>query len=266
MGFTTGFTGGVTLTLSIAYLTVLAHERNRTSQALALRSQSRVLTSLLEPTPLPPPQSRADLAREERSTLVEAAKDRWNYEVENAVRWVQRTDWVDVRERAEDTVARVLGVGLERGREGVERGEGRIVEAVKEGSERAFKEAKRELEFAGEKAAELKSSVVAKSGRAKADAQSGTKDAVESVRRSGGTVDAAREALRGAVGAGIEKGKEVLGLSQAVGVVKDEKEAVERALRERYEKGDVLNKSVEEVLEERYRPIDNRDNTVLRGV
>ncbi|CAG8979075.1 hypothetical protein HYALB_00000204 [Hymenoscyphus albidus] len=259
MGFTTGFTGGVTLTLSIAYLTVLAHERNRTSQALALRSQSRVLTSLLEPAPLPPPQSRADLAREERSTLVEAAKDRWNYEVDHAVRWVQRTDWVDVRERAEDAVARVLGVGLERG-------EGGIVEAVKEGRERAFKEAKREVEFAGEKAAELKSSVVAKSSRAKADAQSGTKDALESVRRSGGTVDAAREALRGAVGAGIEKGKEVLGLSQAVDGVKDEKDAVERVLRERYEKGDVLNKSVEEVLEERYRPIDNRDNTVLRGV
>jgi len=90
-------TGGVTLTLGIAYLTVLAHERNRQAQAQQLRSQSRVLTGLLDPAPIPPPQTRADLAREERGTLIETAKDRWNEEVESAVRWVQRTDLNDVR-------------------------------------------------------------------------------------------------------------------------------------------------------------------------
>ncbi|RAL65425.1 hypothetical protein DID88_000992 [Monilinia fructigena] len=82
-GFYHRFTGGVTLTLSLAYLTVLAHQRNRTTQSIHLHHQSQVLTSLLEKQPIPPPKSRSELAREERSTLIEAAKDRWNAEIEN---------------------------------------------------------------------------------------------------------------------------------------------------------------------------------------
>ncbi|TAQ90199.1 hypothetical protein B7494_g1466 [Chlorociboria aeruginascens] len=133
MGFTTGFTGGVTLTLGIAYVTVLAHERNRQAQALALRSQSRVLQSLIDPTPLPPPPTRAEIAREERSTLVETAKDRWNEEIENAVRWVQRKDWGEVREGMEDAVARLLASGLQKSREGIELSESQVKPEVQEG-------------------------------------------------------------------------------------------------------------------------------------
>lgn len=319
MGFTSGFTGGVTLTLGVAYLTVLAHERNRRAQAENLRLQSRVLEGLLEPTPLPPPRSRAELAREERSTLVEAAKDRWNDELENAVRLVQNTDWNGVREGLEGAVSRLLGSGLQKSREGVEEvekqagpkvqeavdrskeaarrgadkaaagidraaaatvtgaekvgtevqaGASKIIAAVKEKADGVAGSTGKQVDHAQVKAAELESATKTKA-----------QDAAEAIKHSGGTIDAARGAVRDAVHKGIEKGKEAVGRAQAaVGLATEKVEtraqastlshssAVEKALLERYEKPEPLKKSVEQALEERYKPIDERDNTVLRGV
>jgi len=319
----------VTLTLGLAYLTVLAHERNRKAQAEALRSQSRVLNSLLDPTPLPPPQTRAELTREERSTLVETAKDRWNDEVENAVRWVQRTDWNDVREGMEGAVARLLGGGLQKSREGIEQAEreaapkvqeavdrskaaarkgadqaavavdkaadatiagaervgaevkegaSRIASSAKTKTEKAVDSSKEQLGRAGEKSGELRDAAKASTDRVAANAKSGAQDAAESL-RSGGTVDAVRGVVRDTFSKGIEKGKEAIGkASAAIGLAEEKLEskaqystlshskAVEKALHERYEKPDPLNKTVEETLEERYKPIQKRDNTVLRGV
>lgn len=319
----------MTLTLGLAYLTVLAHERNRKAQAESLRSQSRVLNSLLDPTPLPPPQTRAELAREERSNLVETAKDRWNDEVENAVRWVQRTDWNDVREGMEGAVARLLGGGLQKSREGIEEAEkqaapkvqeavdrnkaaarkgadqaavgvdkaaaatiaaaervgaeakegaGKIVSSAKAKTEKVVDSSKEQLGRVGEKSGELRDAAKAKTDRVAANAKSGAQDAAESV-RSGGTVDAVRGAVRDTFSKGIEAGKEAIGkASAAIGLAEEKLEskaqyatlshsnAVEKALHERYEKPDPLNKSVEEALEERYKPIEKRDNTVLRGV
>jgi MICOS complex subunit MIC12 len=312
-------TGGVTLTLGIAYLTVLAHERNRRAQAEALRSQSRVLTSLLEPSPIPPPQSRAELAREERSSLTETLKDRWNDEVEHAVRRVQRADWNEVREGMEGAVARLLGSGLQRSREGIEVAEKqaapKVQEAVdrgraaakkgadqaaaginsaaaatiteanlvsaqaKDGASKIASEAKKKADQAGVKAGELGSSTKTKADRLAADAKAGAQDAAEVVRHPGGTIDAARGALRDTFNKGIEKGKEAIGKAQAaVGLAAEKMEskaqaatlshssAVEKALHERYEKPSPLDKTVEETLAERYKPIEERDNTVLRGV
>jgi MICOS complex subunit MIC12 len=99
------------------------------------------------------------------------------------------------------------------------------------------------------------------------------------VRHAGGTVDAARGALRDTFNKGIEKGKATIGKAQAaVGLATEKMEskaqaatlshssAVEKALHERYEKPSSLDKSVEETLAERYKPIEERDNTVLRGM
>ncbi|KAM3074659.1 hypothetical protein ACMFMG_008087 [Clarireedia jacksonii] len=257
MGFTSGFTGGVTLTLSIAYLTVLAHERNRRSQSLALRSQSRVLQSLLEETPIPPPKSRKELAIEQRSTLIEAAKDRWNAEIENGVRWVQTKDWVKVREELEDTVAGLLGWGLREGREGVERGERVLGEKGGVVAQRVKEEVKRGAIGFG----------------------AGAERAAAEARQSAGVVEGARSSVREAVQRGIEKGKDIAQkASAAVGLVEQKIEEkapvpvaapasdVEKALRERFEGPSNLDKSVQEALEERYRPIDQRDNSELRGV
>jgi len=42
--------------------------------------------------------------------------------------------------------------------------------------------------------------------------------------------------------------------------------AVEKALQERFEKSNDLNKTVEQTLAERYTPVDSRNNSHLRGV
>ncbi|APA12202.1 hypothetical protein SS1G_10813 [Sclerotinia sclerotiorum 1980 UF-70] len=272
MGFTTGFTGGVTLTLSLAYLTVLAHQRNRASQSLHLHQQSYILTSILEKQPIPPPKTRAELAREERSTLIEAAKDRWNAEIENGVRWVQRTDWEGVRDGIEGAVSRALGLGLERGREGIEKGEEVAGEKLRDFREEAREEARRaatgavagvERSVAGTRGAIDASSQKLKEAEAKIPSYS------EIERKAGGTVDTARESVRNAVSRGIEAGKDIAQKAGAAVGITEQKTAssdVERALRERFEGPTHLDKSVQQALEERYTPIDQRDNSTLRGL
>ena len=112
-----------------------------------------------------------------------------------------------------------------------------------------------------------------------ANAKAGAHDAAESVKHSGGTIDAARGAVRDAVSMGIEKGKEAIGKAQAaVGLATEKIEskgqsaglshssAVEKALHERYQQPTFHEKSVEEALAERYTPIEVKDNTRLRGV
>lgn len=98
MGFTTGFLGGLTLTYSVLYLSVYVHRQNRTHQALLLRQQSRLLTSVIDP---PEPEYAPPAYRVEQAGLEELLKDRWNREVENLVRKAQHTDWEAVRIRWE---------------------------------------------------------------------------------------------------------------------------------------------------------------------
>ncbi len=305
-------TGGATLTLGIAYLTVLAHERNRRAQAANLKSQSHILNSILDPTPLPPPRSRSELAREERSSLIETAKDRWNEEIENGVRRLQSMDWAEVREGMEGAVARLLGRGLEKGREGIEtfedkakplvqeaidktaattiarverarnetkEGVQRISGAVREKSEKALAKAKEEVDQARVKAGGFKDAAKSASDRAVADIKTGANDGAESIRHSRETVDTARGAVRGVVQKGIERGKKAVGQAKAaVGLAEERWEsknqskvlshssAVERALHERFETAETPEKSVEETLAERYKPIDERgDSNLKRG-
>jgi altered-inheritance-of-mitochondria protein 5 len=233
--------------------------------------------------------------------------------VENAVRWVQRTDWNEVREGIEDSVSRLLGRGLQKSREGIEEVEKqagpKVQEAIersretgrhsidaaavgidraasaaisgvekagfeaKESARRVVASAKGQLQQTGAKAADYRDVAIARADKAAADTKAGAQDAAEAIRRSGGTVDAARSAVRGAISKGIEKGREALGITQnGVGLGKENLEskeqlsslsstsAVEKALQERYQRRP--EKSVEDALAERYKPIDARDNTV----
>lgn len=211
-----------------------------------------MLEALIDPKPQLQTPSRAELARQERLTLTEIAKDRWNAEIEHAVRWVQTTNWDGVRDNMEASVVRLFGGKVERAQD-------KIVE----------------LESAGvSKVQEALGKSKAAIGQGKDQAIAGVERAATSAKEnlaSIGTIDGAREAVRGAVSKGIEKGKEVVGRAQAaVGVVVPPSSLthseVEKALQERYEKSHTLDKTVEEVLEERYKPIDSRDNSVLRGV
>ncbi|ELR07605.1 hypothetical protein VC83_03683 [Pseudogymnoascus destructans] len=138
MGFTTGFTSGVTLTLGIAYLTVLAHERNRNAQGENLRSQSSLLNTLLLSDPsLTYSAPDLETGRTSRATLVETAKDRWNAEIQNAVRWVQGAEWGNVKEGMEGAVAKALGTGLEKSREEIQLAEDKAGPIAREAIERA---------------------------------------------------------------------------------------------------------------------------------
>lgn len=123
----------MTLTLGVAYLTVLTHQRNRQAQCDALRINSNVLRALTlsdpvsaarlastpaavpdlstTPVPLPslfyPGEPEAPRRLRPRTGFVDELKDRWNAEVASAVRWVQTTDWVEVREGAETAAGRL---------------------------------------------------------------------------------------------------------------------------------------------------------------
>ncbi|KAI1371981.1 hypothetical protein F4677DRAFT_276153 [Hypoxylon crocopeplum] len=233
MGFTTGFTGGLTLTLSIAYLTVLAHQRNREHQIATIRQQTRLLSGIVDPLPPTLPPTRAELAAAERANLVERAKDRWNAEVEGAVRWAQNKDWDEVREGVELSVARLWAKAFGDAREQAERGEVKAQDAMTQGKEKA-------------------GSVVAAANNALKTKSS------EAATRTEEKASEAKSSIFGAIGKGFEKAK-----SAVVGVAeKETAEALpqtlspqEKALRERYQGSGSMKQSTDEVLAARRKAV-----------
>ncbi|EFW99082.1 hypothetical protein CMQ_5503 [Grosmannia clavigera kw1407] len=235
MGFTTGFTGGVTLTLGVAYLTVLTHQRNRQVQCDALRVNTGVLRALARSdpvsaarlaaapaavpdlsTPLPslsyptePEQSRL----RPRSSFVDELKDRWNAEVAGAVRWVQTTDWVEVREDAETAASNIWS---------------RVA-----GSSNAH--------AARDKVAEVADAVKTEAKTVQAGVAGAVTAATRAVERGASKT---KEALA------VDTSK-LVNTAQTAGKTSD----VEVALQQRYEKPDstVMKKSVNDLLEERYK-------------
>ncbi|KAK2612350.1 hypothetical protein QQS21_001614 [Conoideocrella luteorostrata] len=283
MGFVTGFTGGVTLTLSIAYLSVLAHQRNREQQGHSLRAQTFAIQSLIDPVPLPLPPTRSEVAAAKRAEVIEVAKERWNDEVEHAVKWVQRTDWEDVREGLEDRVGalwnRAFGESIQdsaaKAQGELETGakktqaEAQVASSkIRSEAKGAFKQAKAEEE---DFAAKVKDNALQARLAAWREAQKLENEARQK----------ASEA-KGAVKSALEKGKEkatrvvgqvksaVVGLSGAgtapghVGVLA--MNPVQKALDQRFERSSGDKRTTAEVLKQRYTPMDKRDNTVLRGL
>ncbi|KAI1167756.1 hypothetical protein F5B18DRAFT_400954 [Nemania serpens] len=248
MGFTTGFTGGVTLTLGVAYLTLLAHQRNRDQQAAILRQQTYLLSGVLDPLPPALPPTRAELAVAERANFTEAAKDRWNAEIEHAARWAQAQDWSAVREDVETAAARLWA--------------------------RALGEAQEETAEIRKDARQNSNAVAAAAKSAYADAKvRSTELASQAEKKAADKAGAAENTVIGAIGKGIEKGKGFLSgaKSDVVAVVAETKaestpSPVEKALQQRYEKSSGLDQSAEEVLAARYTPIEHKDNTNLKAL
>jgi len=88
-----------------------------------------------------------------------------------------------------------------------------------------------------------------------------------------------KQDVTGAVARGIEKGKDVVGRAKAAVYLAEERaeakvdakllhvSEIERVLNQRYQRDEsVMEKSAKEVLAERYKPIDQRDNSRLRGI
>lgn len=268
MGFTTGFTGGVTLVLGLSYLTLQAHRRTRELQAETLRANAYVLNSLsYVPATAPPPRTiaeelalleqqqellaRADGRRRQRhgpaardQGFVERAKERWNREVEAAVRWATTKDWAAAREDAEVAAARVWARARATG-----------------GGEVPAEKGARVLVAEGAAAAR---GAAARAGEAVEGGAAEARGAATSIWERG--FRKSREV--------VDKAKEVVGMAEqrvqetAAEVSKAAKAAdVERVLQQRYERRDgVLGKSVEEMLEERYKPMVEQDNSNLRGL
>ncbi|KAA6410593.1 MAG: hypothetical protein FRX48_06015 [Lasallia pustulata] len=107
MGFPAGFLSGLTLTSSLLYLSLFAHQRSRQQQARLLRHQSFLLNSLVDPELVPSEAERPRYVAD-RPNWAEMWKDRWNSEIEGAVRWVQDAKWGQVRRGVEERVKGVV--------------------------------------------------------------------------------------------------------------------------------------------------------------
>jgi MICOS complex subunit MIC12 len=237
----------VTLVLGISYLSLQAHRRIRERQAETLRANTYILNSLSYiPATAPPPKTLAEelalleqqqelLARAEakrrnlsasNQSFLDKAKDRWNAEVEGAVRWAANKDWVAVREDAETAASRL---------------------------------------WARASGAEVQHDTARWAGAAVSNKAGEAKEAAESLWERG-----------------FQKGKEIADQARA-GIAKAEEKAqdvvrgatkqtggtdIEKVLQQRYERtpDEALSKSPEELLEERYRPMVEQDNTKLRGL
>jgi MICOS complex subunit MIC12 len=256
--------GGVTLTLSLAYLAVLTHQRNRQAQGDLLRSQAQILTTLTRDSPIPsnfpPPQpTRVELAVKERDHLVATFKDKWNAEIQKAVRWAQTKDWAETREAAEERVRQLSGLPpIQKAAQELEAEVARAEDAAKSAASRA--------------------STAAKSAASSATttAKSALQESKASAAKAAGET---KEAAKGMFARGLEKGKELVGRTKASVKLAEERmetkldhafleSDVDRALSRRYKEGesDALKQSVEEALNERYAPISERDIAKLRGL
>lgn len=217
---------------------------------------------------------------------MEVAKDRWNQEVLSAVRWAQSTDWAEVREGLEETTANVLAKLF-----------GTSPEAsVREAKERQVKpvdpRAKGQVEESVRGAANAAHGAFERARQAEKQAAATAEDQALQVRLMGRkelsqarqSVEEVGKVAEGTIASALERGKdkvtELVGQAKSAVVTAQGKVdkavdlssaptmgPVEKALNQRYEKHEPLgNRTAAEVLNERYKPIDQRDNTMLRGL
>jgi altered-inheritance-of-mitochondria protein 5 len=239
-----------------------------------LRAQNSVLHSLVHDPSSPASPTHLSATTQHDGHIVETAKSRWNAEIEGAVRWAQTKDWDEVREDAEGVLARLWGTlsGSPAGEE-VKKDAGilrtRVFESVQQAKTEAT-QAPRATKSALEEARE-KSQAVAT--RAVEQAKQTTKSVAEAVQHTA-------EQGKAALARGVEKSKEVAEQAKvAVGLAEQKLESkldntllhlseVDRALAQRYKqsRGDAMNRSVEEALAERYKPVEKQDRSKLKAV
>lgn len=226
-----------------------------------------MIQHLIDPIPLPLPPTRSEVAAAQREAAVEVAKNRWNSEVENAVRWVQHTDWDEVREGMESRIAYLYAKAT-----------GQSVEEVLK-ARRSLEPVKRTQQKGGEIAAafgqakETAEEIEMNAENRALDARLRSKKFIEE------TAAEAKEIVNTTLDQGREKAKEVVGRAKnAVGLAEAQVEEmvgdkaksrlspVQQALRQRYEKHSKETRTTAEILKERYIPMDQRDNTLLRGL
>jgi altered-inheritance-of-mitochondria protein 5 len=228
---------GVTLTLSLAYLVVREHQQNRALQGDMLRAQARILNTLALDPSVPsylapsPSLSRTELAAQQRANLLQSAKDRWNSEMEGAVRWALTKDWREVRENAEDSVRSLLGVPP------VPKTV-TYVQAVDEQAIRRVQSARPEVK---RDTTSVSKEITAKSTEKGQEIIGKAKSAVKPAKKLSGTKPTAASTPSSSMS------------------------EVEKALKQRYEKSEALSQSVQEALDARYITIAERDRMRLQA-
>ncbi|KAK1836201.1 hypothetical protein QBC39DRAFT_339056 [Podospora conica] len=235
MGFIAGFTGGATLVLGATYLALTTHSHNRHSQSDHLRSQTAQVNLLARESLAPRKRDPAvdeilfplPRAEQRRADVVEAAKDRWNAEIEGAVRWAQTRDWVGWERDAVEMVPEVT----ERAAEGARYLGGEVKHLGGEG-----------VKVLGEGVKHLGEEV-------KGAVERGVVKGRDMVGRARARVHLAEDRLEARMDAKL--------LHQS---------DVEKALAERFEKRGEDTRTVKEVLAERYKPISEKDHSRLWGV
>lgn len=258
MGFLAGFSGGLTLTLSLTYLAVLTHRRNREHQSSMLRSQTFAL-DMVTPTSANLPHRRSTFTpdgvyvprhtlSDTTSEFVEAAKARWNAEIINAVRWAQGTDWNAAEKNVEDSVVRVARDSQ-----------------IRERTADAARETKSQLWKAEERAVEK--------------IWDAEKKAAEGLRRAEEKAVEVKHKVDNAVTRGLAKGKEMVGKAKAAVYLAEEKveakidaklmgvNEIEQTLNRRFDtqwQEARMKRSEEEVLAERYAPAGKKDTAIQK--
>lgn len=172
--------------------------------------------------------------------FLERAKDRWNAEVEGAVRWAANKDWVGAREDAEDTISRVWARAT--GGESPSRTAERAGAAVSEKAAVAASAARSTAEQTASRTKEILQT------RAVETKEAGTSIWERGFRKSKEVAAQAKAAV------GLAEGKVQQKAAELASVIETD---VEKVIQQRFERKpeEVLNQSVEEVLEERYKPV-----------
>lgn len=263
MGFITGFTGGVALTLSLAYISIAELQRQRETQSRLLREQKWMIRNITDP------DDNARQWQQQRSTTVsveQLAKDRWNQEIERAVRWAQNTNWAAIGEGLE---RRVTALWAEHGEERLADGEAKAREALDRAKEKGAQAAAKIEDGARRTAARAEDEARRAAARVEDEARRAASRFQDEARR----IEAeAQDKAQGVLASAVDRVKMAVGWVEAevTAVAKEQAAAespVEKALRQRFEKGGAgMERAAEEVLRERYRPLGERDNTVLRGL
>ena len=150
------------------------------------------------------------------------------------MKWVQHTDWVQVRERLEESASRLWS--------------GAAGETPAETLQRT-KEKLAPVDYI--EATNTRVANVAKDAYARAKVEG--KEVLERTKAEGKEI--------------IEVAKDAVGKAVGIAEATAATSTVKKALDQRYEKPEAkVNRTVAEVLKERYTPIDQRDNTQLRGL
>lgn len=268
------------MTLSLAYLYVYTNQTNRIAQSTILRSSIYNIESALSPSiaRAPPPPTRLDLSGTIRPSLIAELKEKWNAELLAAARKVQNTDWAAVRDGLEDSILRLYyGEGYaspQYSPEAIRMSRDVAATAVRQVQETVLKETAKSKNTVDEQTSNLSSRLQEGYRGARDQVSNKVHDLEDRAHRA---TDAAREQMQiledKATHAYASAKAQIHMAEESFEKRADKKllqmDEVERTLQQRYESIGLdgrMEKTAEELLEERYKPVSDEKREGLKGI